>query len=170
MVSNEFQNIPVGYLEGMEYETVHGISSNLPILSYMMGCVPLVTPQTFSRMVVLPALALPMMRMRKWGHPYRSLSIVISSTSATAKNQLISFSGGEDNILAHQMQLHQQSLPSPMFSLVRSDGLISREPKDSLSKLEDKRCRVQAQEMVALVRELKVQRDAMVRSSVRLER
>jgi hypothetical protein len=31
----------------------------------MMGLVPCATPQTFSRMVVLPALALPMTRMRK---------------------------------------------------------------------------------------------------------
>ena len=41
----------------------------------MMGFVPFSTPQTFSRIVVLPAFALPMTRMRKWGHLYRSLSI-----------------------------------------------------------------------------------------------
>ena len=71
------------------------LSSNLPSLSYMMmGCVPFATPQTFSRMVVLPALALPMTRMQKWGHLYWSLSIVISSTCGTAKSQSISFSGG----------------------------------------------------------------------------
>ncbi len=49
-------------------------SSSTPFWSYMMGFVPFATPQTFSRMVVLPALALPMMRMRKWRHLYRSLS------------------------------------------------------------------------------------------------
>ena len=134
MVSNEFQKVPVVHLEGMEYEKVHQIqvSSNLPLLSYMMGCVPFATPQTFSRMVVLPALALPMMRMRKWGHPYRSLSTVISSTCAAAKNQLMSFSR-EGNILAHQMQLHQQFLPSPIFSLVRGDGLYDEHWLNGLS-------------------------------------
>ena len=39
--------------------------SRTPCSSYMMGLVPCATPQTFSRMVVLPALALPMTRMRK---------------------------------------------------------------------------------------------------------
>ena len=69
-----------------------GISLNLPILScIIMGFVPFATPQTFSRMVVLPALALPMTRIRKWGHLYCSLSNVTFSTCATAKNQSISF-------------------------------------------------------------------------------
>ena len=72
------------HLGGTEYEKVHGISSNLPASLYMvMGCVPFATPQTFSRMVVLPALALPMTRIRKCGHLYFSLSIAISSTGAT---------------------------------------------------------------------------------------
>ena len=39
--------------------------SRTPCSSYMMGLVPCATPQTFSRMVVLPALALPITRMRK---------------------------------------------------------------------------------------------------------
>ena len=30
-----------------------------------------------------------------------------------------------DNILTYQVQLHQQSLPSPMFSQVRRDGLCN---------------------------------------------
>ena len=46
----------------------HKTQACLPSLPYMMGFVPFATPQTFSRMVVLPALALPMTRMRKCGH------------------------------------------------------------------------------------------------------
>ena len=42
--------------------------TDLPSFPYMIGFVPFATPQTFSRMVVLPALALPMTRMRKCGH------------------------------------------------------------------------------------------------------
>ena len=58
---------------------ISGLSFNLPFLSCIMtGFVPFSTPQTFSRMVVLPALALPMTRMRKWGHLYWSLSIATS--------------------------------------------------------------------------------------------
>jgi len=40
-------------------------SSKIPFLSYMMGFTPSATPQIFRRIVVLPALALPMIRMRK---------------------------------------------------------------------------------------------------------
>ena len=111
------------------WETVHVISFNLPSSSYMMmGCVPFATPQTFSRMVVLPALALPMTRMRKCGHLYCFLSTVILSTGATIKNQSISFSGGEERILqlTHQMQVHQESLTLAIFShWVRWDGLYN---------------------------------------------
>jgi hypothetical protein len=46
----------------------HRTQTNPPSLSYMIGLVAFATPQTFWRMVVLPALALPMMRMRKCGH------------------------------------------------------------------------------------------------------
>ena len=46
-----------------------------PLRSYTIGLVPGVTLQTFSRIVVFPALARPTMRMRKWGHWYRSLRI-----------------------------------------------------------------------------------------------
>ena len=70
------------------------LSFNSPFLScIMMGFVPFATPQTFSRIVVLPALALPMTRMRKWEHLYWSLSIVISSICAVVRDHLISFSG-----------------------------------------------------------------------------
>ena len=103
MVSNGFHKVPVLHLEGRDYEKVHGISSNLPFLLYMMmGCVPFATPQTFSRMVVLPALALPMTRMRKWGHLYCPLSIVRSSICTGAMGQSI-FWWKRDNILTHQM-------------------------------------------------------------------
>ena len=79
-----------------------GLSFNLPSLScIMMGFVPFATPQTFSRIVVLPALALPMTRMRKWGHLYWSLS----SLTWAARDQSISCSGRE-TILTRQMQLH----------------------------------------------------------------
>ena len=40
-----------------------GLGSGLDLI--MMGLVPCATPQTFSRMVVFPALALPMTRIRK---------------------------------------------------------------------------------------------------------
>jgi len=43
----------------------------------MMGIVPLATPQTFSRIVVLPALALPITRTRKCGQLNCSLSASI---------------------------------------------------------------------------------------------
>ena len=62
-------------------------SSDIPSLSSIMGVVPFATPQTFSRIVVLPAFARPMTRMRKYGHLYRSLRILTSSTSASTKNQ-----------------------------------------------------------------------------------
>ena len=61
-----------------------------------MGFVPLDTPQTFSRIVVLPALALPMTRMRKWGHLYSSLSFAISSTSGSVNQSNF---GGVQTIL-----------------------------------------------------------------------
>ena len=53
-----------------------------PCSSYMMVLVPWATWQTFSRMVVLPALALPMTSIRKWGHAYRPWSRAIDSGSA----------------------------------------------------------------------------------------
>ena len=68
----------------------------------------------------------------KMGTSISSLSTVISSTCAAAKNQLMSFSR-EGNILAHQMQLHQQFLPSPIFSLVRGDGLYDEHWLNGLS-------------------------------------
>ena len=40
-----------------------GLGSGLDLI--MMGLVPCATPQTFSRMVVFPALALPMTRIQK---------------------------------------------------------------------------------------------------------
>ena len=40
-----------------------GLGSGLDLI--MIGLVPCATPQTFSRMVVFPALALPMTRIRK---------------------------------------------------------------------------------------------------------
>ena len=60
-----------------------GLSSDLPSLSSTMGFVPFDTPQTFSRMVVLPALARPMTRMRKCGHLYRSRRISMSTSEST---------------------------------------------------------------------------------------
>ncbi len=36
---------------------------SLPLLSYMIGFVPIATPHTFSKMVVLPALALPITKI-----------------------------------------------------------------------------------------------------------
>ena len=57
--------------------------SSTPCSSNMMGLVPCATPQTFSRMVVFPALALPMTRMRKWGQRYWSLSIAMDSASTS---------------------------------------------------------------------------------------
>ena len=54
--------------------------SSTPCSSYMMGFVPFPTPHTFSRIVVLPALALPMIRIRKQGHSYCALSIAIASS------------------------------------------------------------------------------------------
>ena len=63
---------------------IEGLWFSLPFSSYMIGFVPCCTPQTFSRMVVLPALALPMTRIRKWGHLYRSLSITVCGISISA--------------------------------------------------------------------------------------
>ena len=63
-------------------QRMHEIQTDSPSLSYMMDFVPFATPQTFSRMVVLPALALPMTRMRKCGHRYRFLSIRTCASSA----------------------------------------------------------------------------------------
>ncbi len=59
-----------------------GSGSNLSSSSFwskMMGLVPWATPQTFSRMVVFPALALPMTRIRKQGHSHCSLRILTDS-------------------------------------------------------------------------------------------
>ena len=66
MVSNESQTAQADYLqETQQSKEVQNSESQteLPSLLYMMGFVPFATPQTFSRMVVLPALALPMTRM-----------------------------------------------------------------------------------------------------------
>ena len=86
MALNGLQKIGVHCLENAKYKKVYGLLYNLPSMSSIMGFVPFATPQTFSRMVVLPALARPMTRMRKCGHLYRSLRILISSTSALTKN------------------------------------------------------------------------------------
>jgi hypothetical protein len=64
--SNESQNVQADYLqETQQSKEVQNPESQTdsPSLLYMMGIVPFATPQTFSRMVVLPALALPMRRM-----------------------------------------------------------------------------------------------------------
>ena len=55
----------------------------------MIGFVPFATPQTFSRIVVFPALALPITRIRKWGHRKRSLSNLISSSLGSEMDQSI---------------------------------------------------------------------------------
>ena len=92
MASNLF---PVLDLAGTDMRKYIGLSSNLPFLSYtMMGSVPFATAQTFSRMVVLPALALPMTRMQKRGHLYCSLSCVISFAFISA--QALSNSEGHE--------------------------------------------------------------------------
>lgn len=49
-----------------------------------MRVVPFATPQTFSRIVVLPAFARPMIRIRKLGHLARSLSKAAIPLSATS--------------------------------------------------------------------------------------
>ena len=54
-----------------------------------MGLVPFATPQTFSRIVVFPAFALPITRMRKCGHLYRSLSTFIFSSLISDRHQSI---------------------------------------------------------------------------------
>ena len=58
--------------------------TDLPSLSYMMGFVPFPTWQTFSRMVVFPAWALPMIRIRKCGHRYCSLSSLTCAISSVS--------------------------------------------------------------------------------------
>jgi len=68
MASNESWTVQADYLQKLDSQRKHKIPTDLPSLSYMMDFVPFATPQTFSRMVVLPALALPMTRMRKCGH------------------------------------------------------------------------------------------------------
>ena len=67
--------------------SIFQLSSGLPFLSYIIGLVPFSTPQTFSRMVVLPALALPMTRIRKWGHLNRFRSMVTWSAFASAADR-----------------------------------------------------------------------------------
>ncbi len=69
MASNESQTVQADYLqETQQSNEAQTHWTDLPSLSYMMGFTPFATPQTFSRTVVLPALALPMTRMRKCGH------------------------------------------------------------------------------------------------------
>jgi len=78
----------------------------------MMGLVPFATPQTFSRIVVLPALALPMTRIRKYGHRYRSLSTLtcVPSESAPVRTQIMIIPG---IILAnYSIEVHWLYLPS----------------------------------------------------------
>jgi hypothetical protein len=71
MEPNETQKVKALHLHIKNQELKkQKVEPGLPSLSYMMGFVPFATPQIFSRMVVLPALALPMMRIRKWGHRY----------------------------------------------------------------------------------------------------
>jgi hypothetical protein len=47
----------------IDFNFSSGLCSGLDLI--MMGLVPCATPQTFSRMVVFPALALPMTRIQK---------------------------------------------------------------------------------------------------------
>jgi len=56
--------------------TFVGIScrTSFPSASYMMGLASGFTLHTLRRMVVLPAFALPMMRIRNWGHSARIAS------------------------------------------------------------------------------------------------
>ena len=68
MASNESQTVQPDSLQEIQQSRKHKTQTDLPYSLYMMGFVPFATPQTFSRMVVLPALALPMTRMRKCGH------------------------------------------------------------------------------------------------------
>ena len=83
----------------------------------MMGFVPCCTPQAFSRMVVLPALARPMMRIRKWGHLYLSF-IICSALYAWVKL------GYERNVQTDLMHQHWWFLPSFALS---GQGLQLRE-------------------------------------------
>ena len=69
MASNESQTVQADYLqETQQSNEAQTHWTDLPSSSYIMGFAPFATPQTFSMMVVLPALALPMTRMRKCGH------------------------------------------------------------------------------------------------------
>ena len=80
----------------------------------MMGLVPFATPQTFSRIVVFPAFALPITRMRKCGHLYRSLSTFIFSSLISDRHQSI-FTDIEARILTYLLK--QDSGTSPRLSL-----------------------------------------------------
>ena len=73
------QFFPYNKLSNMQKK--HNVQPDLPSLSYIIGFVPFATPHIFSRMVVLPALALPMTRIRKCGHMYCSLSILTCVSS-----------------------------------------------------------------------------------------
>src|SRR6266550_6960854 len=64
-----------------------------------MRAAPFGTPQTFSRIVVLPAFALPMIRIRKQGHLARSLSkaaVPLSTTSVAHERRIRSGSGDRE--------------------------------------------------------------------------
>ena len=82
MASNVSRKIAVFHLKAIDMKEAFQDEFwlDLPCLSYMTGVVPLATAQTFSRIVVFPALALPITRIRKCGHLKRSLRTLISSS------------------------------------------------------------------------------------------
>ena len=61
-------------------------------------------------MVVLPAFALPMTRIRKWGHLYCSLSTGTYPTSVSAREK-----SPHMYILTYLIHVHQQPLPLSML-------------------------------------------------------
>ena len=133
-----------------------GLSFNLPFLSCIMtGVVPFSTPQTFSRMVDLPALALPITRMRKWGHLYWFLSF---ATSIAARDSQVHFLVREESG-CWPTRCSCTNLCHHQCFQVRKDVYTLCPDKS----LEDRGWRVQGQEMMPSARsKLKVQGEAIV--------
>ena len=125
MASDVLQMVPILYLKESQFgKQLQKLELGLPSWSYIMGLVPCCTPQTFSRMVVLPALALPMMRMWKWGHLYRSLSFTTGSTPVFISSILVARGkyGHTWYFFTASIQCHHCACTTTEVWMVRSEG------------------------------------------------
>ena len=124
MLSNEFQKISVFYLQGTEYEKVHWTFIQLTLLvMYNDGLCSLCYTTNLLKDGCLASIGSSYDKNAKMGTLVLLPQHCDILHMCTCKELFNFIFWWRDNSLAHQRWLPQQFLPSPIFSLVRRDGM-----------------------------------------------